>query len=228
METTQRLLGGCLAFVLLATGCAQVPAARNEPLASLKSPEGIAVTLEKVIVPNPASSMKRGRWDEYVVSLRNAGCEPIEVTAIELESVLVPKGVHSRGRKLLEDATNENIRILNTAHSALRTDLGDPQVCAPLPPAAVAAALVGIVVRAIVFRGVVPIGNVDECKDESELRSRGFDFPLPLEAGSSATRSLFFPMTPAPVSLRVRYKVQGVQGEIRLRLEPLARLHLVG
>ena len=68
--------------------------------------------------------------------------------------------------------------------------------------------------------------NAEALVIEYEIKRRGFDLPAQLAPGAELQRSVFFPVTPAPQRMRLRYAVGADQRELVLALPALAGLHI--
>jgi hypothetical protein len=202
------------------------------PIADGSSADGVQLTLHEVVVPGAAKSFRKARWDEFVVTVQNHGAAPVTIRAIELESANLPTGVHARRRYLLERATNENVRISKADGAQAATDLGDEREveCDPddIGYRTKQATIITVgIMLAIASLGHVPILAPFDCEYEYQLGRHGFDMPMPLPAAAGVTKTLYFPLTPAPTALRVRYEAGGSEHDFRVRLEGLAQLHLL-
>jgi hypothetical protein len=174
--------------------------------------------------------MPGGRWDEYVLTLHNAGTKDVVIRAIAIESAHLPPGIHVTRRHLLERATNENIRLLKSA--GVDADLGPEQKveCDPDDAAhVVGGALLGTVITiATVVAGAGMFGWALVCAGEEEMRRYGYNLPLDLAPTKGFTRSAFVPLMPAPDYVRVDYDAAGERRSLRVKLEGLAGLHRRG
>jgi len=101
--------------------------------------------------------------------------------------------------------------------------------------AGAAAAAIGIVAIPVgLIGGTVYVINrhsrnkKDKVLVQHIIEQRGFIVPLQIAAQDQATKSAFFPITPAPTRLVVNYSIQGEVHEISLELPGLAGLHLKG
>ena len=75
--------------------------------------------------------------------------------------------------------------------------------------------------------GRVPfIGYAGDAVIRHELARRGFNLPAQLAPGSHLQRSAFFPVTPAPRRLLLRYDVDGDARELAVDLGRFSALHL--
>jgi len=248
MERTLLIL---LAVAALLSGCAQTrllaSAADERVLLDWKAraPGNVEVTLEQVIVRgSPGSWVRDADWDEYVLRVRNDGLDPVEIQAVELASDTVAVSVHTTDYEALEDRSRANIDRLKSLGTVVA--LGAGIVTGAVAVAAIetaaaygafmggtgaGAAAVSIAPIVLIAGTAVAVHAHTKRKGERaaivyEIERVGFHLPRRLPAGAEVRASAFFPITPAPNRLRVRYTTAGEAHEAVVETKPLYGLHL--
>lgn len=231
----------CLILPVLLGACASSsrilkPSAAEADLAPslhARADDGVELMLHRVIVRNDGASWVRDAdWDEYVLSVRSDAAAPVQLRSIELASELVADGKHTVVPNELKSQTARNAEGMKTAgrifvigYAGVATggvlalsSLGYT-VVTPLLPIAV------LVAGVSAYRSQSQ-ANADAAVIEYELGRRGFQVPAALAPGSRLQSSAFFPVTPAPKSLLLRYEVGGVERDLVLDLGRYSQLHL--
>jgi hypothetical protein len=203
----------------------------------------VSATLHTVIVFHGPGSWKRDAyWDEYVVTLTVGGNEPLTID----DAALVDRDGHitTTGRDpwALDAASR---RVLKVARRTGRNLVLGAGVGAAwygsmallasgftiwggvTNSAAVAAGATGFVAIPLVVAGSGVRTLVARHAVTKEFNLRRIALPATVPAGGSCTGSFFFPVTPAPAKLLVRYvDGAGLSHKLTVDLAPLARLHL--
>ena len=242
-STVMRTLAASLILpvILFLEGCAPqsrlVKPATIDDLATLDWKAGTAgdinVTLSRVVIRDGPGSWVRGAaWDEYVLMLANAGAEPATVQSIQLASERLKDSSHTTDREALEIASHENLEAFKTAGLVLAVGLAT--VSTALTAAFVSAgwtvvtpaAPIAILVGGISAYRTLARRSEDRAVMDHQLERRGLRLPATLGSGTAIRGSAFFPITPAPTRLVVRYTVRDADRELVLDLKPLSGLHL--
>ncbi|HTL13812.1 MAG TPA: hypothetical protein VL251_01780, partial [Thermomonas sp.] len=224
-----------------------------QPLASA-SDGNVAARLDFVIVRNgPGAWAKNGDWDEYLLRLAPRGDTPVRIVGIELEDARGVQVLPLRERKALVRASRQaagryrdaGIRIeAGRGGGALLTAgvgagvLGYGAVSAAATSAALgaggtagggaAAAAGGLLLAAPVLLGVGVARLVNNGRVDKRIRERATPLPVALPASGELPLDLFFPITPGPKTLTVRYEDAAGEHALVLDTVPSLRsLHLV-
>ncbi len=237
------LLGACASSRLL-----QKPLPTKVPNLgwAASAPDGLNVEVDQLILRNGGGSWVRdANWDEYVLSIKSESQAPIEVQRFELYSEKLPVPEESSiSREQLEVRTIHTLRALKDAGivagagvvvptALILSSVGASGGFMSASAGAAAVAAVGVVAIPVgLIGGTVYVikrrhrAREDQVLIERELMERGFRVPLQIAPGMQLRKSAFFPVTPAPTRLVVRYTVGGDSREISLDLPALAGLHL--
>ncbi|KQW51468.1 MULTISPECIES: hypothetical protein [unclassified Roseateles] len=195
--------------------------------------DGVRLGVQRVIVRNDAASwVREADWDEYALTVRNDGGAPVELRGIELVNDVLGPVSHTTAVDQLKSETTRNVETMKTAGRIVM--IGSTGVVAGVVVLATAA---GYTLMAPLLPLALIVGGVSAYRSQSlanaeaqvidyEIKRRGFQLPARVEAGSELRRSAFFPVTPAPQRLRLRYAVGAEQRELQLVLPALAGLHM--
>jgi hypothetical protein len=247
--------GGLLILIAALDGCAssrvlktpRPPAVADVGWAST-TPDGLRLEVHELIFRNGGGSwVKNANWDEYVLTITNESQSPLEIQSIYLYSDKLPAPeVSSTSREQLDARSNKALRALKDVgivagvgivgpSALIVAGIGTSGGVLSASGAGAAAATVGIVAIPVGLIGgtVYVISRHSRDKKDKVLvqhiiEERGFIVPLQMAAQDQATKSAFFPITPAPTQLVVNYSIQGEVHEISLELPGLAGLHLKG
>lgn len=231
----------CAAVAMLLGACASEsrllhpPAASAEPTLGwqAQAPGGLQLEAQRLIVRNdPASWVKEADWDEYLLAIRNDGGMPVELRAVELVNDLLGPVAHSTAPDELKSQTTRNVETMKTAGRFILIGY-----TGALTGALVLASAAGYVVVAPILPLALIVGGISAYRQQSqasadakvieyEMRRRGFQLPAVLAPGAALQRSAFFPVTPSPQRLVLRYAVGAEQRELVLDLPALAGLHI--
>src|SRR6202044_328557 len=249
------LIGGLLILSGALHGCASSRVLKNpRPPAvpdvgwASTTPEGLKLEVHELIFRNGGGSwVKNADWDEYVLTITKESQSPLEIQSIYLYSDKLPAPeVSSTSREQLDARSNKALRAMKDVgivagvgivgpSALIVAGIGTSGGMLSASGAGAAAAAVGIVAIPVgLIGGTVYIINrhsrdkKDKVLVQHIIEERGFIVPLQIAAQDQATKSAFFPITPAPNRLVVNYSNQGDAHEISLELPGLAGLHLKG
>lgn len=195
--------------------------------------DGVKLGVQRVIVRNDGASwVREADWDEYALSVRNDAGMPIELRAIDLANDVLDNVNHTTAPDQLKSGTTRNVETMKSAgrlvvigYTGLVTgvlvlaEAAGYTLMAPILPLA-------LIVGGISAYRSQSQANAEAMVIEYEIKRRGFQLPVSLEAGAELQRSAFFPVTPAPQRLRLRYAVGAEQRELVLALPALVGLHI--
>ncbi len=218
-------LGGCGGTKILDK---PVPVKIEKPLASA-SDDNIRVNLDWVIVRDgPGSWAKKADWDEYLITVKNAGERPMEITGVAVYDSTGYRLQSSDDRKKLIKRSKETERRYLDLGISLEAGWGSAGTTILVGSAvtvggvatAVESAYVGstatttagaaaglLIGPAIVTIGVVQV--VRNKKVAREIRHRRTRLPLLLAPQNAVTLDLFFPLAPSPRQLVLDYRIGG-------------------
>jgi hypothetical protein len=205
------------------------------------------LALHSVIVfKGPGSWKREARWDEYVVSVRNAGADSliIEKAAVidflgvarewgpdpwELEKASYTNW-EKYGKTGVQLVAGAGAVVLYGAAVASTVTFGmglGTAAGAGAGTAAAATVLVWIPIVAVVdISAVAIINHKNKNKVNAEFARRALPVPQTIASGQTVTGSYFFPMTPGPQRLVLRGRRESGPVELTLDLQPLSQLHL--
>jgi hypothetical protein len=194
--------------------------------------------LDTVIVYGGPGSWKREAfWDEYVVTLRNQGDQPLNVVAVALtDATGVARAAGEDPWKLEKESKDLEKRYREAGMSFARA--AAPRVMvATAEPAVVtgagigsagAAAVAATTAVALPVYGVAvqSINHHNKAAITKEFARRRLALPITLAPGETRTGSLFFPMIPDPRSLGLDWSNDSDHGTSALPLDSLLGLHM--
>ena len=199
-----------------------------------------ALTVARVVVRNGAGSWVRdASWDEYVVALENAGEGPVQVVDVSLASEHLEAVHPNADLAALERQTSAQLRVLQTAGVAVVA--GYAAGALAFASVAGGGSQVGVIAAASAAVVMIPVAAVaggiymhkkhkrqrlDRELMQAEIARRALPLPVEIAAGSTREGSWFFPITPAPKQLLVRFQQGGAEREIRVDLPELSQLHI--
>lgn len=227
-------LGGCLAAKYRQAPESTPPA---QELALRRDDFPLDIALHHVIVYNGPGSWKReALWDEYVVTIANQGGEVLlidEVALIGADGVRHLPGVDPW--KLEAQSQTLEQRYKRNGLAFARSEIPDAlvygssavggaagSVFAAASSSVAAASVLGLPIYYIAVFGV-DHSNKGAVRDEFMLRR--LSLPRTLWPGETQTGSFFFPMTPDPRALDLRWWVGARQGVSALDLPMLHGVH---
>ncbi len=202
----------------------------------------VQATLATVIVYGGPGSWKReALWDEYVVTLRNPGDQPLMVVSAELMDNAghgrAPGGdpwkLEEESKALCKEYDRLGVAFVKSATPAVLTVGGIAVGSAALAAATSTSAVTVTVLQGPLATVTVPsyllgrsVANAEDRADiETEFRLRRLALPLTLAPGQTRLGALFFPMVPRSLTLRLRWQWGSEHGETELGLEILRGLH---
>jgi hypothetical protein len=209
------------------------PKVLNVPFA----PAQLEAALYTVITYNGPGSWKRNAfWDEYVVTLRNAVSQPINITAADLTDFSGtvqyagenPWALEKESKTLEERYRAAGIAFVRYgAPAVVILGTGTWVVSATLyGTAGAVAASATLVALPVYYVGVVMINHYNKVAMEKEFSRRRLALPVVLAPGETRTGSLFFPMVPSPRSLALHWTSESGPGDSVLALDFLHDLHV--
>jgi hypothetical protein len=231
---TALLLSGCVSTRYLeARKGTPPPEIINVPF----QPSLLEASLNAVVTYNGPGSWKRDAfWDEYVVTVRNTGDQPITVTRGDLADFAGavqhagdnPWALEKESKTLEEKYRGAGVAFVRyTTPGLIIVGTGAAVVAANAFTAAGAvAATATLVVLPVYYIGVVTINHYNKAAMDKEFERRRIVLPLTLAPGKTWTGSLFFPMVPSPRSLSVKWSSGAKDGESVLPLDFLHSLHI--
>ncbi|MEO5771954.1 MAG: hypothetical protein ABIQ29_07785 [Burkholderiaceae bacterium] len=210
-----------------------VAATEPSPLERSQATDGMAVQLQRVIVRNDSASWVRdAEWDEYVLTVRNDAPSLLALRSIELSSDLLGSSQHAVSSGELKSQTAKNLDTMKAAGRVLLIGYAGIATGGVLAMSALGYGLVTpLLPLAVIVAGVSAYRsqsrtNADNAVIEHELVRRGFSLPARLASGTQLQGSAFFPVTPAPRRLLLRYDLDGTAREIAVDLGRFSTLHL--
>jgi len=241
-----------IAIASLLTGCGGSKVLKEpEPLVltqalSAASDERLSATLDWVIVRDgPGTWARNVDWDQYLIRVRNLGSESLEITNISvvdsLEVLIEPgnsrKGLIKGTKAAKRRYKGEGLKVkagagagtLLVGAAATGVTVASLGAGAALGSSAMAGAAVGglVLVPVLAVGGV--LRGVNNSKVNNQIESRQTLLPLELSGEEEKAFDVFFPLTPSPQRIEIRY-VDG-RGEQLLVVDTQAALdglHLAG
>jgi len=201
-------------------------------------PGPVSGMLHSVITYNGPGSWKRNAlWDEYVVTLRNSGRVPLEITAATLadptgaaiESGTMPWKLEDRSKTLEQKYKDAGLAFARyTAPGLVIAGAGVLAISSAgvLTSAADTAAGATVLALPVYYVSVVTINHLNKVDMEKEFARRRLVLPLTLAPGEDRTGSIFFPLVPNPQSLVIACQRDGRPEETILALDFLHGIHI--
>ncbi|HXC10149.1 MAG TPA: hypothetical protein VNV61_14555 [Steroidobacteraceae bacterium] len=245
--------GGLLILSGALDGCASSRVLKN-PLPpaqanlgwTASAPDGVKLEIHELIFRDGGGSwVKKANWDEYVLTIENGSPDVLKIQGIYLYSDKLPAPAQSStSRAQLDTQSNGTLRALKDTGIVAGVGIVGPSALIvagvgtsggmlSASGAGAAAATVGIIAIPVgLIGGTVYVINrhsrdkKDKVLVQHKIEERGFIVPQQILAQDQATKSAFFPITPAPTRLVVNYLLQGDVRELSLELPGLAGLHL--
>jgi hypothetical protein len=231
---------------------AAAPPMRETPLA-VASDGTLGVQLDQVIVRNaPGAWAKNADWDEYLISVRNVSSAPVRINSISVTDSSGYSADALNSRKPLVKASKQTAKRYRKSGIKVMAGYGSPSLVAAGVGAGVigygaalgsaagsmmggaaagggAASAVagGLILGAPVLVGFGIVRAVNNGKVNNRLESRATHLPNPMDAGADAQLDMFFPLSPSPQRVTIRYS--DAQGDHQLDIDTrqaLAGLHL--
>lgn len=234
-----------LTFALLSAGCISSgyrAARKDTPAPQLLDAAFVADRLEAklvtVITYNGPGSWKRNAfWDEYVVTLRNPGSEPVTIATVGLTESdgtvrgagAAPWTLEKESRSLEQKYRRAGIAFVrNTAPALLIVGGGAAAVASAgvFSAAAATAATMTVVALPMYYVAVLTINHSNKVAMEKQFTLRRLVEPLTIAPGETRTGSFFFPMVPSPRSLSLHWSDSANRGDAAVELDFLRDLHI--
>lgn len=194
----------------------------------------ISLSVNHVILPDgPGAWVKKGVWDEYVLTIRNISDKPL---AVEKIRIIDPRG------KYLEGGDNpERLEKLSEAMMAEYKDIGISVAIGVAPAVAMgAAATAGAFGTAVGAAALAPVALVaapvyyfskssarqrDKEDIEAEFNRRRLG-NFTIAGNSTIEGSVFYPIVPNPRALVVDYRIGNEFKTLEVSLEKLKGIHI--
>lgn len=229
------------------------PPVRETPLVAANN-DTIAVQLDHVIVRNgPGAWAKNADWDEYLIRVRNTSASPLQITQVTVMDSLGASATPLMERKPLVKASKQTAKRYKTSGLKVMAGRGGGMLVAAGVGAGVVgygaalgsmtgslmagtattgggaagAAAGGLILAAPVLIGVGIARMVNNSKVDNRIESRATPMPVSIPAGGDVLLDVFFPISPSPRHVTIRYSDD--QGDHQLELDTrqtLAGLHL--
>jgi hypothetical protein len=232
-----KLAGRAIAPILLALVAACVgldkplkSAGDDAPALAQAADARIAARLEAVLVPNaPGSWMQDAFWDEYLVTVRALGDEPVSITDVAVVDALGQRSPTRADRSGLQESTRETQRRYEGAAQLAHDDSGHWVVAGGVMGVATGAAIgagsaigsvmgatasvpaaAGVMVIGGALMVVVGIGHLaNNAQVQHVLTERRARLPVTVSRAEGVRLDLFFPVTPLPRAIEIRYTAAG-------------------
>jgi hypothetical protein len=230
------LLVGCLSPKYKPAGKNTLPA---HPLnIAFPAAPPLNATLNTLIAfGGPGSWKREAFWDEYVVTLRNEGDQPLQVDSIMLADyadVSHPPGddpwaLERQSRDLEKKYRDAGLAFARIAAPRVLAATAEPAVLTSAgvgSAGAAAAAATTAVALPVYGLTVLGINSHKKAAIKAEFTRRRLPLPLRLGPGETRSGSLFFPMVPNPRSLSVHWSNESDRGDSSLPLDVLRGLHM--
>ncbi len=194
----------------------------------------VATVLNTVIIYQGPGSWKRAAfWDEYVVTVRNQGDQPLTITsAVLADSAGVtrdPRGdpwaLEKESKTLEQKYRDAGVAFARNAGPGLviaGAGVGGIAAAGAFSAAVGPIAVGTLVVLPVYYLTVWAINSDNKAAVVAEFNRRRLALPLVLAPGETRTGSLFFPMVPNPRSLGLRC----AGDEVLIPLDSLRGLHV--
>ena len=203
------------------------------------APDGLTVTVHTVLVRNdPGSWVRDADWDEYILTVKNFSRSAMKIEFLRLYSPYLPASQQSSlALQQLEDQSHDTLHKVRDvtvvagsgalaagATVAATAGAGYIGAAAAVPAAMLTLPYLQYSVDQTVERR--HLEHEDRSLIELTILERGMHLPLAIPPDGEATRSAFFPLTPAPNRLVIDYRVDGDRRSLEVPLTALAQLHL--
>jgi hypothetical protein len=241
---TAILCSGAAVFVL--TGCVSSgykAAAKDTPPAIIlnlagETPAATALLHSVIVYRGPGSWKKEAYWDEYIVTFTNRTAASLTLEAAVLFGLdpgaqgtgSDPWKLDNLSRRKVKQYKNDGRGILlgaglgalwvSSGVVGTFTLVGGGSAAVAIASSAVFVGLpilgLGTIVRSFSAKGDIA----------EEFQRRRLNLPATLAANGTISGSLFFPVSPGPRRLVLRYRVGDAIEGVTVDLAPLAGLHL--
>lgn len=245
--------GLLLSIAFLMTGCGgnkvlkeSKPLELEGPLA-VESDANLAVAFDWVIVRDgPGTWSKNADWDEYLFRIHNRGANAVTIESVVIYDSLETLIQSNSDRKQLIKGSRNATKRYKAEGLEVKAGLGGAGLVAAGGAAYVAgmglgaaalgatgsAASAGVVaVGAIVAAPVLVAGGIlrgaNNGKVAAEIEKRHSMLPLTLATDGEAALDVFFPISPSPVRIEIKYSESGKSHLLTIdTAETLDGLHL--
>ncbi len=234
LATSSVLLSGCVSTKYKMARKSTPPPV---PLNLVAAQPPVEVVLNTVIVYQGPGSWKRAAyWDEYVVTLRNQGGQPLTIASAALADFAGvwrapgdnPWALEKESKTLEQKYRDAGVAFVrNAAPAALFGTVGVALAMDGVLSTGAATAATGtFLALPVYYLAVWYINSTNKTAIVAEFNRRRLALPLILAPGETRTGSLFFPMVPNPRSLSLHWSSGAAAGDASLSLEPLHGLHV--
>lgn len=209
-----------------------------QPLDLAATQPPVTLVLHSVIVhAGPGAWKEETWWDEYVISVTNAGDAPLGLETAGLVDFADAASTPGADPWKLEKVSQEWWQTNSARNTGYALALGvgaygaagvaffgGAAATGTLTGAAAAATVVLAAVPVAII-GTVALNNSQKHKIEAEFQRRRLALPATLAPGTTQTGSLFFRLSPGPRRLVLHYRAGAESQALALDLSPLAALH---
>jgi hypothetical protein len=190
-----------------------------------------------IIYEGPGSWKRDALWDEYVVTIRNRGDQPVTLTGASLVNLSGSSEAPGSDPWDLEKASQTLEQRYRRAGIAFARGSVPRAILAGASSATAAsggviaggvaaAAAVSVVALPVYYVVVWKLNGRNKAAVNAEFARRRIALPVTLAAGEQLTGSLFFPMVPSPQSLKLQWSDGPTSDELVLTLKALHGLHV--
>jgi len=189
-----------------------------------------------IVYNGPGSWKQDALWDEYVATVQNQGDTVMSLTEVALVDLAGSDCRPGNDPWALEkESQSSEERYRRTGVAFARGEI--PQALISGAGAATAAsggavaggvatvAAASVVALPVYYVVVWGVNYKNRAAVNAEFARRRMALPVTLAVGETRTGSFFFPMTPSPQSLRLRWSSGSAVSEVALSLKPLQGLH---
>ena len=204
--------------------------------------DDLQAEIPSVVIINGAGAWATNAfWDEYELVVANRSSQPVSIDAVHLADATGAAVYPSTDWDELARVSGANKRKLLDAGVAVTAGAGIPiavgvataspglwgttyaatasTTAAALLPVTAAAAAVGYMAKSAKQ-------NEHRTKIAAEMMRRSTQFSRQIAAGDISRGRFFFPITPCPAAMVLRYSVGDVSRSIQIPLAELSSLHL--
>ena len=216
------------AFLIFVTGCGGAKVLKEpEPLEVVNplataTDDAIAISLYWVIFRDgPGAWAKNVDWDEYLLSMRNLTKDPLQIAEISVVDSLGFRINSAASRKELVKGSKQvkrrykdqglRIRAGASGGRLVATGLGAGTIAVAsggsimtASSAAMAGTAAGLVIAPVLLTGGI-IRGVNNRKVNGQIEARHSSLPHLLRDGQEQRLDVFFPVTPSPQRVEVKY-----------------------
>lgn len=208
------------------------------PLNIVAAQPPVELALNAVIIyKGPGSWKREALWDEYVVTIRNEGEEPLTIAAAtlvdfagaSLEPGVDPWVLEKRSQTLEQRYRSAGVAFARNALPGvliLGTGTGALMAAGAFSAALGTIAVATVVALPVYYIVVLSVNHSNKSAVKAEFARRRLALPITLGPGEMHTGSLFFPMVPNPQSLGAHWVSGPAGGDVRVSLEFLRGLHV--